>query len=238
MSTTTTSTAAGDLDRVRASLEAVIDQGLDLADRIAAAVQPVVGRGSPHKSDLAVVEPLVRPVLADLDQPIQGAGFVVAVDLLADARWWLEWFTRESSGRVSRLATQSDPDSVGFFDYEPLPWYTVPRRTGRRHITGPYVDYLCTEEYTLTFSSPVFAGDAFAGIAGADIPVRHVEKQLLPALGSASSRLVVVNDHGRILSSNSGRHVCGDLLYPEDRASERAAVSLDTVPLTIIDLGD
>ncbi|TFD48627.1 hypothetical protein E3T46_14390 [Cryobacterium sp. Hh11] len=29
---------------------------------------------------------------------------------------------------------------------------------GRRHVTGPYVDYLCTDEYTLTLTLPVYRG--------------------------------------------------------------------------------
>ncbi len=32
---------------------------------------------------------------------------------------------------------------------------TDPERTGTRHLTGPYVDYLCTDDYTVTVTTPV-----------------------------------------------------------------------------------
>lgn len=43
-----------------------------------------------------------------------------------------------------------------FYDYTALPWFVVPRETGGRRVTGPYVDWVCTEEYTLTFTVPLF----------------------------------------------------------------------------------
>ncbi|MEV7431403.1 cache domain-containing protein [Nocardioides sp. NPDC092400] len=228
-----------DVDRVTLAVLEVVGHALELADRIAAAVQPALeARPAPRRSDLTGVEALVGPVLADLDQPEQGAGFVAAVGLLEDAPWWLEWFARDPDGRVQRLVTHSDPDGIGFYDYESLPWYVVPRDSGHRHVTGPYVDYLCTEEYTLTFSTPVHAGGRFVGVAGADIAVKHVEEHLLPALCAAGTRLAVVNGDGRILSSNSGRHVCGDLLETDPGSPVRATRAIDGLPLSVVDLGD
>lgn len=228
-----------DVERVRRAVEDVVSHALDLADRIAAAVQPVLAaRSAPRRSDLAVVEPIVAPVLADLERPVQGAGFVAAVGLLEDARWWLEWFARDPDGRVQRLVTHSEPQAMGFYDYESLPWYLVPSTTGRPHVTGPYVDYVCTEEYTLTFSTPVMDGDRFLGVAGADIAVKSAEQRLLPALCAADRRLAVVNDDGRILSSNDGRHVCGDLLPDSGTRLAAAAHPVAGVPLSIVSLPD
>ena len=39
--------------------------------------------------------------------------------------------------------------------------------TGERAITGPYVDYLCTDQYTLTFTAPLVVDGRFLGVAGA-----------------------------------------------------------------------
>lgn len=230
---------SADVERVRHAVEEVARHALDLADRVAAAVEPVLaGRPTPRRGDLAVVESIVGPVLADLGQPVQGAGFVAAVGLLDDARWWLEWFSRDPDGRVQRLVTHSEPQAVGFYDYESLPWYLVPRSSGRQHVTGPYVDYVCTEEYTLTFSTPVVVGDRFAGVAAADIAVKHAEQHLLPALCAAGRRLAVVNDDGRILSSNDGRHVCGDLLPDSSAPHGPAAHPIAGLPLSIVALPD
>ncbi len=60
---------------------------------------------------------------------------MAAVGLFEDAPWWLEWFARDD-GKVQRLLVQTDPQGGGFYDYENLPWYVVPRDTGHRHVTG------------------------------------------------------------------------------------------------------
>lgn len=201
------------VDQTRAAVEEIADHAFRLARGIADHVTTAIsGRPAPRRADLGGVEDLVTEALSDPDEPVQGAGFVAAVGLLDDARWWLEWFVSGIDARVQRLVTHSEPQSIGFYDYESLPWFVVPRDTGRNHVTGPYVDYLCTEEYTLTFTIPVVVDDRFAGVAGADISVRSVERFLLPPLCAADTGLAVVNAEGRILASNSGRHVCGDLL--------------------------
>ncbi|TNM38336.1 hypothetical protein FHP29_13780 [Nocardioides albidus] len=191
----------------------IADHAFGLADAIATAVaETLADRAAPRRTDLAAVEPLVVPVLGDQRQPVQGAGFVAAPGVLQDAEWWLEWFARDADGRPQRLVTHSEPQAIGFYEYEHLPWFVVPRETGHRHVTGPYVDYLCTEEYTLTFTVPVLVDGRFCGVGGADVAVKNAEQALLPALRASGQRIAVVNSFGRILSSNSGRHLCGDLL--------------------------
>ncbi|GAA1507049.1 cache domain-containing protein [Nocardioides humi] len=202
-----------DTAAVHAAVAELADHAFGLADRIAGAVaRALADRAAPRRTDLGPVEPLVVPVLGDRSQPVQGAGFVAAPGVLRDAEWWLEWFACDTDGRPQRLVTHSEPQAIGFYDYEHLPWFVVPRETGGRHVTGPYVDYLCTEEYTLTFTVPVLVGGDFRGVAGADIAVKNAEQALLPSLRACGSGVAVVNNFGRILSSNSGRHLCGDLL--------------------------
>lgn len=205
--------AIADTAPVIAAVATLAEQAFGVATAIATAVeQALAGRPAPRRSDLAAVEPLLAPVLGDGAQPVQGAGFVAAPGVLQDAEWWLEWFARDADGRPQRLVTHSEPQAIGFYDYQHLPWYVVPRETGQRHVTGPYVDYLCTEEYTLTFTVPVLVGDRFCGVGGADVAVKNAERALLPALRASEHRIAVVNGFGRILASNSGRHLCGDLL--------------------------
>lgn len=226
-----------DLTRVRAEVEELAGHALQLTDRIAAAVGTALAtRTTPRRADLCAVEPLVVPALADGDNPVQGAGFVAAIGLLHDAPWWLEWFARDPDGRPQRLITHSEPHGIGFYDYEHLPWYVVPRDTGRSHMTGPYVDYLCTEEYTLTFTTPVVVDGNFRGVAGADIAVKRVEQALLPALRASGARLAVVNNFGRILSSNSGRHLCGDLLEGFALADVEDVQRVGDLPLAVVAL--
>lgn len=61
------------------------------------------------------------------------------------------------------------------------PW-TLGYKSGHRAAAGPYVDYLCTDEYSLTLSAPVELAGRFVGVAAADVHLRHFEAAALPLL--------------------------------------------------------
>ncbi len=207
---------------VAAALDALDDltgRAFDVVDAIAeATLRQLELADPPRRSTLSGIDQLTVDLVERSGELVQGAGFVAAVGLFEDAPWWLEWFARDD-GKVQRLLVQTDPNGGGFYDYEHLPWYVVARDTGHRHVTGPYVDYLCTEDYTLTFTTPLTVRDRFVGVAGCDVRVNAAEQRLLPSLRTARGRLAVVNAHGRIIASNSGRHVCGDLIGEVDVAA-------------------
>ena len=217
------------------ALDEMAREAFSAAARIESAVRArLTGNARPSRADLGGVEEIAVAAMTAAGSRIQGAGFVAAVGLLASERWWLEWFVREDDGRPNRLEVPTDPVAMGFHDYEPLAWYAVPRDTGRRHVTGPYVDSLCTEDYTLTFSQPVLVDGRFVGVAGADIGVRAAERTLLPVLRSSAKRLAVVNADGRTLASNTGTLVCGDLL---DESQATGSHALHDLPLRVVRLG-
>ena len=219
------------LEAVLDVVESVVGEAFGLADRVASSVREVFADGdSVRRGDLTGVADLVHPALTDPDGRVQGAGFVAAVDVLADSRWWLEWFML-SNGSAERLVVDTDPRGENFYDYGSLPWYDVPRTTGRRHITGPYVDYLCTDDYTLTFTVPVVAGEGFVGVAGADVRVFTFEKAVLPCLRATRRTVAIVNDQSRVVLSNSARHVSGTLLR-----SPSPSYPIDDLPLSLVDL--
>ncbi|KAA1415473.1 hypothetical protein F0U44_21030 [Nocardioides humilatus] len=201
-------------------LDAVADMAaaaFEVVDQISALVQERFTAGeAPSRATLTGVGELCAGFVGTRDHPVRGAGYVAAVGYLADEPWWLEWFTQGEDGKSHRMVCQTDPDGVGFFDYEFLTWYVVPRDTGHRHVTGPYIDYLCTDDYNMTYTAPVLIDGKFAGVAGADIGVQTAETLLLPALRTAGRPLAVVNEQGRIVASNSGRHLCGDLVTDVD----------------------
>ncbi|WP_183094722.1 cache domain-containing protein [Nocardioides stalactiti] len=240
-------TMSADTAAVLDALTALTATAFDAVDQITAPLLDLLSSsGAPRRSTLVGIDAVVTEVVERVGHPAQGAGYVAAVGFLADEPWWLEWFGQGDDGRAQRVVCQTDPSGSGFYDYEFLPWYVVPRDTGRRHVTGPYVDYLCTDDYTLTFTQPVHHGDRFAGVTGVDVGVGTAEKLLLPSLRAAGQRLVVVNEHGRIVASNSGRHVCGDLVTEVDlpkvwpAAATPAAVPglhvLDGLPLGVLEL--
>ena len=133
-----------------------------------------------------VVEASAVPALA-ADGLITGSGFVAAPGLLSDAHWHLAWWLGGPAG-IRRLATIDDPSNDQFRDYTTLEWWRVPARTGARHLTGPYVDYVCTDDYTVTITTPVVVGGQLLGVVGMDVLVDRLERELLPLLRAAECR--------------------------------------------------
>jgi hypothetical protein len=184
---------------------------------IAALATGTLASHGPRRPDLAI-ESHVRELLGTTDPPLAGAGLVVAPYVLEDDPYWLEWWLAgpddaPAAGRP--LVADLNPDSVTFRDYTTLAWFEEPRRTGERTITGPYVDYLCTDQYTLTFTAPVSDGSRFLGVAGVDVLARWFEHHLLAVvdtLGPLDDGCLVVNRSGRVVASFDGRWVTGDLV--------------------------
>lgn len=234
---------AADVEAVIATLGGMVEAAFHVVDQIAGlVVRQVGGPGARTRARLTGVEELAGSYVGDSQHPVRGAGFVAAVGFLVDQPWWLEWFAAGEDGRSHRMVSQTDPDGAGFYDYEFLPWYVVPRDTGHRHVTGPYIDYVCTDDYNMTYTAPVVLEGRFAGVAGADVGVQTAESILMPSLRAASRRVAVVNQQGRVVASNSGRHLCGDLVSDVDVPAlwERPSPALHVLPglpLGVLELG-
>ncbi len=181
-----------------------------LADEVA---RQLSGR-RPRRSDLDIEEHC-RALLEQREVPLAGAGFVAQTGVLHDAPYWLEWWTANPDIGVAscrRLAADTDPTSVGFRDYTELPWFVTPREKGTIQMTGPYVDYVCTDQHTLTVTQPVVVGGAFAGVVGVDLLAATVERLLGADLDTATGVHVLVNRVGRVVASSDVEHVAGDLV--------------------------
>lgn len=193
-----------------------------LADVLGGVFRTAPG-GAVRVADLAPLEAPVRQLIGDTDGIVVGAGFVAAPRALVDAPFWLQWWTSDTpGGPVTPLVVETDERAEGFRDYTQLPWFAVPARTGGRHLTGPYVDYLCTDEYSLTFTAPVSGPRGLVGVAGADVYVRHVERRLLPgmravartlpAAGTRAPAVGLVNSDGRVVCGSTADLVTGALV--------------------------
>lgn len=170
-------------------------------------------------ADLAEIDSLAIGMLGEVDGIVPGAGFIAAPETLSDAPRWLQWWMQNRTGSPTRLVAQLDPTRDRFYDYTELPWFAVPASTGRRHITGPYVDYVCSDEYALTFTEPVFDDGTFVGVAGADVFVNRYEHLVLPPLRSLPKAAALVNTQGRVIVSNTARLVTGTLVRKPDIAA-------------------
>ncbi|GAA4374052.1 PDC sensor domain-containing protein [Agromyces bauzanensis] len=206
---------------------AMIDGWRDVLERELAGpyAGALTGEGEPTAEKLdPVVAALASGELEREGSLITGAGFVAAPGFLADAPWHLAWWLSGSNtfgpgSGLRRLTTVDDPDSEQFRDYTTLEWWRVPARTGTRHLTGPYVDYLCTDDYTVTITTPVrVGGDEMVGLVGTDLYVARLEQVLLPVIRESGHPCTLVNASGRIVASTDARRPTGALLRIEGLA--------------------
>lgn len=193
-----------------------------LADRLAGGVELSAQAVDP------IVEAFAVPAVTG-DPLITGSGFVAAPGLLADARWHLSWWLGSAAGDVRRLATVDDEAADGFRDYTTLEWWRFPFRTGTRHLTGPYVDYLCTDDYTVTLTVPLVVGGEFLGVVGCDALVARLESRLLPSLRAIDASAAVVNASGRVVTATESRREPGAILRL-DGLSEALAPLREATP--------
>ena len=188
-------------------------------DAIEAYVQEQAGNVNREGIDTVVAD-LVLPLLGEESGTVVGAGFVAHPTFVSAAPWHLAWWlgdrnTFSPNGTRSgarRLQAIEDETADGFRDYTTLEWWRRPIQDGRPHITGPYVDYLCTDEYTLTLTTPVSYRGSVIGVVGADVYVRDIERILLPRLQSSHVAVSVVNEAGRVLVSTDARLATGSLM--------------------------
>ncbi|MFF5970239.1 hypothetical protein ACFY7C_01810 [Streptomyces sp. NPDC012769] len=218
-------------DTLEGVFAAVAATAADTAALLAAAGY---GGRRPVSADLAALRPGLHGRLADADRSagpagaelpglVSGVGFVAAPGLLADVPSWLEWWQRGPDGAVRPLLLDLDPEHSAYSDYTHWDWYALPRETGRRAVAGPYVDYLCSDEYGLTLSAPVHVDGAFVGVAAADVYLRHFEAAVLPVLQELPVPARLVNARGRVAASTDPAHLAGSLVKGPDFAAVLAA---------------
>ncbi|HYQ64134.1 cache domain-containing protein [Actinophytocola sp.] len=202
-----------DGDEVVEQVSALVEGVFDRLKPVLVAAESLVDRPAVPAGDLNRLRPFAVGALGGL---VVGAGYICAPHTLSDQLLGFEWWTANQGAAPRRLFISLDPASADFLDYTRQSWFTVPRDTGRRHVTGPYVDYLCTDEYTLTFTIPVRRFGSFAGVVGADVYVRSVERALRPKLRPLGGRAALVNAQGRVIVSNSIRQPTGSLVRAVD----------------------
>ncbi|WP_248964889.1 cache domain-containing protein [Sphaerisporangium perillae] len=179
--------------------------------RVAAAEQVRLVRRAgrePATADLAALRPMLFGHLGAL---IAGIGFIAAPGLLSDAPWYLEWWQDGPSGAPVQLLRDLNPASSAFYDYTHWDWFAGPHSGAERTVCGPYVDYLCTDEYSLTLSVPVLVEGAFIGVAAADVLVRSFEGAVIPSLRRIPAPALLVNASGRVVASTTSRWLAGSV---------------------------
>jgi Methyl-accepting chemotaxis protein-like, first PDC sensor domain len=205
--------------RVRDALEGVFDAvGRTARDTESVLASAVADDRRPVSADLAALRPGLHDCL-DRHDLVSGVGFVAAPGLLDDVPAWLEWSQRAADGSVHPLLLDLDPERSAYSDYTHWDWFTLPRDTGQRAVAGPYVDYLCSDEYSLTLSSPVTIRGRFMGVAAADVYLRRFEAVVMPLLQRLPEPARLVNARGRVAASTDAHHLVGSLTKDPDFAA-------------------
>ncbi|MGW1161584.1 cache domain-containing protein [Streptomyces sp. NPDC002513] len=238
-------TEAGVAAQVRRTLETVFDTVARVRADTTSLLTRVAAQGrSPLTADLAALRPGLHGDLA-WRELVSGVGFVAAPGLLGDVPAWLEWWQTGPDGSVRPLLLDLDPRQSAYSDYTHWDWFALPRDTGRRAVAGPYVDYLCSDEYSLTLSAPVHVAGRFAGVAAADVYLRHFEAAVMPLLKELPQAAHLVNARGRVAASADPDHLVGSLTKGPDfgsvltgarpgRHEELRLVPCDDIPLVLV----
>jgi hypothetical protein len=116
---------------------------------------------------------------------------------------------------VRRLQTEEDPRAEGFHDFTRLEWWRVPTTSGMPHLTGPYVDYLCTDQLTVTITVPVRVRDVTCGVFGADLSVAAIDRLAEAAWRENPGQVTVLSRSGRVVTSSDPGRMAGALLRPD-----------------------
>ena len=193
-----------------AAIGALFSGVFTMLDSWRAAVEGA-GAGNATAGIDSLVYSLVEPELTAADPLLIGAGFIAAPETAQSQAlhfaWWLGPLTDNpllgTTTKPSRLDLASREYAEYLRDFSAFEWYQVPEATRAGHITGPYVDHLCTCDYILTLTLPVGVGGSMRGVVGADILVRRLEPEVLPLLRATESAIALVSSSGRVILSVS-----------------------------------
>ncbi len=153
----------------------------------------------------ALVEAGAHGILDATDRPLYGAGYCASDAVVSEGNplaWW-------QGPERSLLASSTFGPGQAAIDLVRLEWYRVPEATGRRHVAGPFVDYLCSNEITVTSAMPLLVDGGFWGVVCADVLVASLEEALLPKVGDLADA-TLVNASGRVVVSSDPGCETGD----------------------------
>lgn len=127
---------------------------------------------------------------------------------------------RQADGATEALRANLDPRAPDFFDYPHDEWFEAPICTGTRHVTGPYLDYACTNQYTFTLSVPIHHGGRPLGVVAMDVLCDHLERRIMPALCAEPTPLALLNTDSRVIAANTdtappGERLAGRIEQPD-----------------------
>ncbi|SMY04259.1 hypothetical protein BSP239C_03774 [Brevibacterium sp. 239c] len=189
-------------------------------------------------ADSRTLEAQMEKVVFDIlnsTSKFAGAGIVsVHPTVLARSRSLLWWVTQRENGHVDPLPLDADLTELGTYQagLEDIEWYRVPAATGRPHMTGPFVDYMCTDQFAFTFTVPLEISGEFYGVAGIDMTVRSLEEQIESLLEDLSPDAILLSNTDLVAISLDPQFATGSRLKSE----QLEAYDLTLVPGTLLSI--
>lgn len=193
----------------------------------------LVGKSEVNKAALTGLDELSWNFLTNNPFAV-GAGTFFAADLVEGDGRHPEWWSRNPSGTIGRLKFDLSPSSDRYYDYRKLPFFSTAASTGEQTVWGPYIDYLGTEEYVLTFTAPFYIHGNFMGVAGCDIRLRDLEPLIMPDLRLIRGNAALINASDHVILGNSGMYLVGERIRPKSSNQYRLALDIPHLGLSLI----
>lgn len=196
---------------IGARLDAVFDDLNNLLPDILRIADAAPGK-RPTKADFEPLRPQLQAMIARHGGLVDGAGIAFGQGVLRDAAWWLEWWRLGQGGEPEFAAHVFNPDSIRFYDYSAMSWFQRPTTSGQAQAMGPYVDSGGTDLNIVTLAVPFQTSDGNRSVLGADLHLPVLATIFLKSVATKDPSVILVNDGGRVVTSNTARHSTGTLL--------------------------
>lgn len=211
-------------------------------DTLAEAVESIWrdANGAPlSSSDLARLRPLIEGGLTQPGACVEGFGVVLQPGVLQDKEMYLEWRQLGPGGRTVPLCLNFNRRCENFYDYCAMPWFAIPRDSGRSSVVGPYVDLYGQDMYILTFSRPLQVDGRFLGVAAADIALNRFERVVTAKLMRLEHEALILSSEGRVVAANTANFIAGEIAsfgFSTDAGCQRASLAEQSAHWTLVQL--
>lgn len=194
----------GVLQNAAAQVSDVLNAVFTSLDDIAGHAVTFLRLPRPTRQQLSELEPVVNDVIARHEGVVIGAGLAVAPGTLVDAAAWMQsWHLRGAEVALTRHSL--NPDSMSYYDYADMEWFSVPAQSGVPYLTSPYMDFGGTDELIATASMPVEGTSGPVSVVAADLSLARIETLFLKAVGNQSAEIALVTADDRVVATNSAR---------------------------------
>jgi DNA-binding FadR family transcriptional regulator len=147
---------------------------------------------------------------------LYGTGFIADQSYFGES--WIAWcYTPAGPESPQRLYIDMD-----LYDFATAPWRPDdPGDDSPIHTSHAYVDASGTNENIITFSKRVIIAGNYVGALGADVRVSQLQTAFEPLLGPLPPNTCIVDEHGEVIATNTGRFV-GGMIPATDPVLRRA----------------